>query len=329
MAGKFIISLDYELHWGFFDIIPLEHCEEKLDNVDRVIDQLLELSKAHGVKLTFATIGFLFANNKSDALNYIPKEKPNYTDRSLNAYELFDTIDQKTSKYYFANQNVKKIAEEGNHEIGTHTFSHYSCSERGQTPENFRHDLNAAIDIAKTNADVVTNSIVFPRNQVKPDYVAICEELGIKTYRGGSWFNFNCTHKKLNIIDLGKISIRVLDSYFNISGSNSINLKKYNNKPSKIINVPASRFLRPYCKAFSFLESLKVNRIKKSMTKAAKKGEVYHLWFHPHNFGKNLVENFKNLEQIYNHYSYLNKAYGFEASTMIDAAEDFKNPIVI
>ena len=33
------------------------------------------------------------------------------------------------------------------------------------------------------------------------------------------------------------------------------------------------------------INSLRLNRIKNEIIQAAKAGEIYHLWWHPHNFG--------------------------------------------
>ena len=68
---------------------------------------------------------------------------------------------------------------------------------------------------------------------------------------------------------------RLLDTYFNISGHNTYDL----NAKNGVFNVASSRFLRPYSKKLKILEPLKIARIKKSMTHAAKNHEVYHLWF--------------------------------------------------
>ena len=57
------------------------------------------------------------------------------------------------------------------------------------------------------------------------------------------------------------------------------------------------------------------------MKHAAKNGLLYHLWWHPHNFGANTEENFKTLEEILKYYEFLNKKYGFESKTMKDTGE--------
>ncbi|HMK05282.1 MAG TPA: hypothetical protein VK489_13860, partial [Ferruginibacter sp.] len=81
-----------------------------------------------------------------------------------------------------------------------------------------------------------------------------------------------------------------------------------------------SRFLKPYNKNLAVLEKLKLKRILDEMTIAAKKNHLYHLWWHPHNFGVNISENMANLDTILIHYRYLHKKYGFTNLTMKEAA---------
>jgi hypothetical protein len=88
------------------------------------------------------------------------------------------------------------------------------------------------------------------------------------------------------------------------------------------VNIPASRFLRPYTKKLKVFEKLRLKRIIDSMTYAAKKGLTYHLWWHPHNFGINISENFLFLEQILIHYQKLNKEYKFESMNMQQLAKE-------
>ena len=322
--GKFVISLDFELHWGFFDNRTLEDCRSQLLNINTVIDKLLQMSKEYNTSITFATVGMLFAKDKETVLDYVPKLKPNYTNKALDSYELLRGIEQKDQVIYFAQELVKNIENDPLHEVGTHTFCHYYCHEKGQNIQDFKADIESAIAIAKA-LNIETKSIVFPRNQVQQDYLKVCENLGIETYRGNCWFNFNNDARKLILKEYGLILLRVIDSYFNISGSNSFKLKDHNTKGAKLINIPASRFLRPYNSRLKFIESLKVRRIKKAMTKAAKRNEVYHLWWHPHNFANNIEENFKNYSSILKHYKKLNVKYNFESITMQKLGEQYRS----
>lgn len=82
---------------------------------------------------------------------------------------------------------------------------------------------------------------------------------------------------------------------------------------ASLINVPGSRFLRPYSKVFSLLEKLKLQRIKKSMRHAALTGEIYHLWWHPHNFGENTDKNLRELESLCRYYQFLHDKYNYQS----------------
>ena len=112
---------------------------------------------------------------------------------------------------------------------------------------------------------------------------------------------------------------RLLDAYINLSGHNIYDWKSLSNG-ALLYNIPASRFLRPYSHKLKRLEGLRLQRILKDMTAAAKKGAIYHLWWHPHNFGINLQQNLRFLRSILNHYQQLQRAYGFESLTMSEVA---------
>jgi hypothetical protein len=93
-------------------------------------------------------------------------------------------------------------------------------------------------------------------------------------------------------------------------------------KKEPIVLIPASRFLRPYAKKLAFLDSLKLYRIKKEMLHAAKEGKLFHLWWHPHNFGCYQDENFAGLIQILNYYKELNEKYGFISLSMCELSNN-------
>ena len=117
---------------------------------------------------------------------------------------------------------------------------------------------------------------------------------------------------------------RLLDAYINISGHNTYKPEMLLDSENNIVNIRSSRFLRSYSKKLKFLESLKLNRIKNGMYHAAKYNEIYHLWWHPHNFGTNTEENFIALEEIFKTFDELNRSYDFESITMSDLAEKLR-----
>lgn len=316
--GIFVISLDFELMWGIWDVTDIKKYGNHIRGVEKVIPRLLSLFKEYDIKATFATVGFLFARNKEELLAANPALLPSYSNDSYNVYkkEVACIGDNEQNDPYHFGYSLLEMIKNSEHEIGTHTYSHYYCLEEGQTAEEFDADLKAAITIARRD-NTGLKSLVFPRNQINPEYLDILLSNGISVYRGNpsSWIykprRFSAEVPFIRFC-------RLLDTYLPISGSNTYLVKK---EDSGLVNIPASRFLKPYDTRFSWLEKLRMNRIRNEMTKAAQKNQMYHLWWHPHNFGMNLEENICFLTELLKHYRYLNQQYGFSSKTMLQAAE--------
>jgi len=319
-SGNFVISLDFELLWGMRDKVTIAEYGDNLLGVWEALPKILDLFEKFEVKTTFATVGFLFAYSKEELVRYSPVNKPKYEHKNLSPYNgHFDLIKENEliDKYHYATSLIALLKNYPKQEIASHTFSHYYCLEKGQTKEDFRNDLMAAVNIAASK-NITLKSLVFPRNQIHEDYLDVLEEVGICSYRGNekSWFY---RAESNNQETLFKRAIRLLDAYINISGHNCYDLEGIHQK--KPYNIPSSRFLRPYWQSLKAFEQLRLRRILNSMTYAAKKKRLYHLWWHPHNFGIYQEENLVFLSKILTHYQLLNKEYGFESLTMNELAE--------
>lgn len=321
--GKLVISLDFEIYWGIRDVVTLEDYKENLLGVRKVIPLLLELFKKYQINATFATVGFLFFNDKEELLKNLPNRKPGYENLKLSPYlSHLGSIgkNEAVDPFHFSSHLIHQIKNAGQ-EIGSHTFSHYYCLEKGQTKEDFKEDLSAAKKIAAQN-NIELKSLVFPRNQYNKDYINVCREMGFTSFRGNekSWL-FSSENFGADIIL--RRPFRLLDSYWNFSGHNCYSLQEI--KSTYPLNIPSSRFLRPASKKFNGLEKLRLKRIKESMSFAAKKGMVYHLWWHPHNFGTNISNNISFLEKILAHYKKLNREWNFESVSMGQLSKELYN----
>lgn len=314
-SGKFIISLDLELMWGVRDKRTIDNYGASILGVRPALDHMLEVFGQYDIRATFAVVGFLFHKNRINLCKNIPALKPSYLDLNLSPYtdlESFLGEDETDDPYYFGYSLVEKIKNKGIHEIATHTYCHYYCLEAGQTVTQFEEDLKVAIFVAK-NSNVTLKSIVFPRNQYDEDYIEVCRKYGITSFRGNekSRIYGSSNGKGQTLI---RRALRLIDSYINITGHHCHKFEKM--KESTPFNIPASRFLRPYSSKLVLLDRLKFLRIKKAMTYAAKNNLIYHLWWHPHNFGSNCFENIMFLDKILNHYKFLNEKYKFQSITM-------------
>jgi hypothetical protein len=57
------------------------------------------------------------------------------------------------------------------------------------------------------------------------------------------------------------------------------------------------------------------------MSRAAERKQLYHLWWHPHDFGARPDENFAVLIRILERFAALRKRHGMESVSMLEAAE--------
>lgn len=311
--GILVISLDFELLWGVFDKVQLSNKKEYFRNTRAVIPEILNLFEKHAISCTWATVGMLFNKDWDEWKENIPMAIPQYDKQELSAYEYGNSIiSRETEEFCFAPDLIKKIMDTPGQEIGTHTYSHYYCLEPGQGRAEFAVDIETAVKVAE-RMGLETRSLVFPRNQYNLDYLEICKKNNIKAVRSNplNWY-WKDTQKSGLIEKL----FRTGDAYL------GINDKSYmlSNEEAEISIQKASRFLRPYS-GKSVLESLKMKRIKLEMTYAAKRGEVYHLWWHPHNFGQQPRESMAQLEDLITHYVNCRRKYGFESRTMGDLTE--------
>ena len=68
---------------------------------------------------------------------YRPRIAPGYTDPNLDPYAEPVGRDETDDPLHFGSSLIERIAERGEHEIASHTWSHYYCMEPGATPAAF------------------------------------------------------------------------------------------------------------------------------------------------------------------------------------------------
>jgi hypothetical protein len=71
-SGAFVISLDYELLWGVWDVTTKEKYGANILGVQQVIPALLKQFEQYNFKATFATVGILFSKDAAGLQSYIP-----------------------------------------------------------------------------------------------------------------------------------------------------------------------------------------------------------------------------------------------------------------
>jgi peptidoglycan/xylan/chitin deacetylase (PgdA/CDA1 family) len=322
--GTFTISLDFELYWGVQDQRSMASYARNLLGARDAIPRMLELFERYGVHCTWATVGLLFFDRKAELMEYLPEPRPRYEDPALSPYGRIGQIgpNERQDPYHFGLSLIEQIRDCPGQEIGTHTFAHYYClepgeTEDGQTEETFRADLMAARRAAE-RLGITPRSLVFPRNQYRLDYLDACRSAGIEVVRGNhpSWM---FRPQSRGDESLTKRIWRLADDYLPVSREDCLRAEALD---AGLVDVRASRFLRPSSRRLRPFEPLRLHRINAGLSRAARTGTIYHLWWHPHNFGADTEHSLAFLEQVLEHFRHLSQTRGMRSSTMLEIARD-------
>lgn len=319
VPGALVVSLDFELYWGMRDVIELEAYRANLEGVHEVVPRILDLFAEYEVHATWACVGLLFARNQEEARSWAPRLRPSYHQPRLSPFGDLDSGDlDRNARCYFAPQLIAEIRGRPHQELGTHTFSHYYCQEAGQSAEQFEADLEAALAVAQAHG-VQTRSLVFPRNQCNERYLPVLRRQGIVAYRGlrRGWAHAASRSRAQATV---RRALRLADNYARVCpDGHTAPPRRDGSAAGRPVDVPGSRFLRPYAPSLRHLEPLRLRRMQQEMTRAAELGRIHHLWWHPHNFGRDPRPNLELLERLLRHARTLRARFDFRSLTMAEA----------
>lgn len=318
-GSALVISLDFELHWGVTERVRGEdhHYNEHLHGARNAVVEMLGLFRECGIHATWATVGMLFARGQKDLNAFKPAIQPQYEREAVDTYRIPVKKSEQEDPLHFAPSLIQQILSTPGQEIACHTFCHFYCDEPGQDVDAFRADLAAAKDIAARDG-VTLYSLVFPRNQILEQYLPAVRDAGITSYRGnppGAMYHLPHSMWKRNLVRV----VRLADSFVNITGQHTVPWSYI--ASGELADVRASHFLRPYSRKLQWLEPLRRWRVKAGLRAAARRGEVYHLWWHPHNFGANLEDNLAALKSILKEFHRLRDMYGMQSLTMAEVTK--------
>jgi len=308
--GEFVISLDFELLWGVRDHATRASYGANVLGARRAIAPMLERFARHGIRATWATVGLLFAASRDELMAALPPDalRPRYANPALSSYAYLDEIGRTEAEdpMVYGASLLERIAACPGQEIATHTLSHFYCLEPGATPEALDADLAAACALAAARG-ITLRSIVFPRNQYAPVHLEVARRHGLTRYRGNppGWAYRPGAGRAQH---RARRALRLIDAHTGLLGPHLY-------RPGGE-NVPASRFLRPCAGRLAMLHPRHLGVIEDAMTRAARSGQGFHLWWHPHNFGLETEANLAALDRLLAHFDRLRGEYGMVSRSM-------------
>lgn len=308
-----LISLDFELFWGVAESRSITGYRNNIEGEWVAIPKMLRLFRRYGIRASWATVGMLMCRNYSQWREIRPSVLPGYERKRCSTYSL-DSVAHDNPKLFFAQPLVTQILETLGQEIASHSYSHFYCGEAGATREQFAADLVCAREIG-AELGIKYRSFVFPRNQVQDACLAELDKAGYRVFRGNPdhWL-----YREGHFVAYGRAGrgIRLADAYLPFSGNHVAKASSV----LGLIDLPASLSLRPWSRRLAVLEPMRLQRLKRAMTASAEADGVFHLWWHPHNFGVNIEENMAVLESLLQHYVMLQDKYGMRSAQMGDFA---------
>jgi peptidoglycan/xylan/chitin deacetylase (PgdA/CDA1 family) len=283
MTGTFILSLDTEIAWGTdADLLPrYAHC---FDHYSTILRRLIDLLDQYAIPTTWAVVGQLMLS-ETDA-RAASKQPPHW----YHAPYVLDWI----------------RAAKTPHEIGTHTFAHIYTDEPATTQAVWEVDLNACLEFHRQQG-LTLRSIVYPRNQIK--YLDTLSKYGIIAYRG---VEGNRERERRGAAHLVQRTFALQTTTYDLKSC------KVNDQ---LVNLPASQFLLAYDGIRGRIPTAsRVREARLGLEQAARKHELYHLWFHPFNLGTS-PRMFEALEQILRIVASMREQGTIQVLTMEQAAQ--------
>ncbi len=316
-SSALVISLDLEQHWGVYDHSSVDTYRERLDGGRTAIPEMLERFGRAGIHATWATVGLLLCEGKEEALELYP-DHPDYRGIGVSTRQIIEGsgADQIEDPYHYALDLIRRIRQTPGQEVASHTFSHYYCLEPGRSVEDFERDLIAAKVVAARRG-LEPTSLVFPRNQYDAEHLAACRRQGFVAFRGNPSAGPYQPRAASETTSRTRL-VRLADAYVEVVPSRTLLCRPHG--VEGLVNVPASRFLRPMSRWDRHVSGLRRIRICREMSMAAREGADYHLWWHPHNLAAFPRESLELLDAIIEHFRGLRDRHGMQSLTMTEVA---------
>jgi peptidoglycan/xylan/chitin deacetylase (PgdA/CDA1 family) len=268
MGGRIVVSLDFELRWGVYDVLGDDPSRYRrhLEGVREVVPRLLERFERLGVPATWATVGAVACEGWDEFEARAPACPP-YDDPRLRRTSAYRAVDP-DGRLHFAPELVAMVRAARGQELGSHTFAHVYLREPGVRRQDAEADADAVVRLFADRWGEVPRSFVFPRNQVA--FTDVLAARGIRVWRTNPrpfWWAEGSAASRSR---LGR-ALRLVDA-----------LGPLGRRARPEAEHRASHFLRLALPGPAW--RLHARRIARDAARM-RPGEVLHLWAHPHNLG--------------------------------------------
>lgn len=306
-SGAFVISIDTELIWGMFDAGPIN--PERYTGTRDVIRSLLNLFDEYQVPVTWALVTHLLTDCRvSEPNRYSYPDSCEQKDRNV-ALPCQQDLD---SELWYEPRILEWIRDtEVDHDVGSHTHTHLVFSEA--TREEARSDIEQSVAVAKRHG-IDLASFVYPRNRIA--HRNVLNDAGFEVYRGidSRWY------ERVQLPDLVVKGARFADEATQWTPPTVLPRTE-----SGLVEVPGSQIFRPDHGGWQYTpRGSQRSRAIAGLNRAARTGQIFHLWFHPFNFARNPERLLTAFETVLSHAQSLVQQGQLDVLTMRNVAESYK-----
>jgi peptidoglycan/xylan/chitin deacetylase (PgdA/CDA1 family) len=277
--GVLVISIDVELAWGVFDLPDYEKFLPAIARTREIVQELLQLFRRYDVRATWAIVGHLFLHQ------CLPQDGMVHPEilRPQHAWFPHDWLrdDPGTSRtadpLWYGTDLVDTIRKaKPDQEIGSHSFCHMIYGDGGCSRQAAISDLQAARQAAgRLNIHPIT--FVFPRDL--PGHLDLLAKHGFLCYRGQPawWFRrlpaarlIQAGHLLDDVLGFAPPTVRATIDDLGL------------------VNIPGSMLFR-HAKGIRRIipAASRIRKARAGIRRAIRRQEIFHLHFHPWNFGWN------------------------------------------
>ncbi len=246
--GKLVISIDLEAAWGVWDVLTPEQLRLAEEAERPICAALVDLFDRYQVPATWAMVAALL-------------HEPSAASRPGS-----------TTCWYAPDIIARIVNAKAGHEIGSHSGRHIYFGQ--STAAQAREDLEFARSIHRAH-ELPFTSFIFPRNAVA--HLDVLAEVGLKVFRGND-VDWTAAARRMER-HLGQAA-NLLDKMLPIPPS-PVSTRTC----GTLTDVPASMLLmgRNGLRRF-VLPGVTRRKLRMGLDRIRRRGEIFHLWFHPSNF---------------------------------------------
>jgi len=312
--GTMVISLDTELAWGTID--KPDSYQNNLEDYKKtreIIDKILVLFIEKNISATWAFVGHLLLESckEKNDIKHPDYIRTNFSHYKNDWFKMDPASNIEEEPLWYGKDIVEKVINSDVYqEIASHSFAHLLYGNSETKKETAISDLEE-FEKAINDYNIDCKSFVFPRNQV--GFIDELKKFSYITYRGEepSWYDgFSRYPKKV---------AHMVDQFFAITPPV---VEPVNN--DGLLNIPASML---YLSMDGFRKYIplksRINKAKKGINSAIKKGKIFHFWFHPFNLATAPDKLIPGLEEIIDYANEMRKSNKLEIKTMGETAEEF------